>query len=130
MNYFLRGRDGRFLNEKTDKGVWLKWMELRVHGEAKALHTPTGLIPKYEDLRRIFKEVQGKDYPEEAYTKQFTVRVPELLAKIGRVTKHYQTKEPGAPQLLFEVLEEQRRRLIEAKEKLGGYIPPQKLSEE
>lgn len=130
VNYFLRGKDGRFLNEKNDKGIWLKWMDLRVHGEAKALRTPTGLIPKYEDLKRLFKEVQGKDYPEDVYTKQFTVRVPELLAKIDRVTKHYQTKEPGAPPIMFEVLYLQKKRLLEARMKFGDYIPPQKLPDE
>ena len=30
VNYFLKDDAGNFLNEKTDKAVWLKWMELRV----------------------------------------------------------------------------------------------------
>ena len=32
-------------------------MELRVHNEVGALKTPTGYIPKYEDLRKLFKQV-------------------------------------------------------------------------
>ncbi|MBU4186197.1 MAG: phosphoenolpyruvate carboxykinase (GTP), partial [Proteobacteria bacterium] len=29
VNYFLRGKDGKFLNGIKDKHVWLKWMEMR-----------------------------------------------------------------------------------------------------
>jgi Phosphoenolpyruvate carboxykinase (GTP) len=41
MNYFLKDTDGRFLNEKNDKKVWLKWMERRVHDEARAINMKT-----------------------------------------------------------------------------------------
>ena len=63
VNYFLKEvGNGKYLNGTQDKHVWIKWMELRVHSEVKALKTPTGYIPKYEDLRRLFKEVLGKEY--------------------------------------------------------------------
>lgn len=45
VNYFLQDAQGRWLNSKLDKKVWLKWMELRVHDEVDAIRTPTGLIP-------------------------------------------------------------------------------------
>jgi len=64
-------------------------MELRVHKDVEALRAPTGLIPKYEDLRTLFKQVLSKEYKKEDYTKQFTIRVPENLAKIERVEKFY-----------------------------------------
>ena len=46
VNYFLRdSQTGQFLNSKLDKMVWLKWMDLRVNGEADAIDIGTGLIP-------------------------------------------------------------------------------------
>ncbi len=124
VNYFLKDADGNFMNDKTDKAVWLKWMELRSHHEVEAIKTPTGLIPKYEDLKRLFREVLDKAYPEKDYRQQFTLRVPENLAKIERVIEFYKTKVLDTPQILFEVLEEQRQRLYSAREKYGDYIPP------
>jgi phosphoenolpyruvate carboxykinase (GTP) len=126
VNYFLRDANGNFLNDKTDKAVWLKWMELRVHGGVDAIETPTGFIPRYQDLKRLFKEVLDRDYSEADYLKQFTVRVPENLAKIDRITKIYE-KIPDTPPVLFKVLEKQRGRLNKARKKHGDYILPNKL---
>ena len=123
VNYFLRDENGNWLNHKLDKGVWLKWMELRVHGDVDAIETPIGYIPKYEDLRRLFKEVLNKEYSREAYEKQFTIRVPELLAKIDRIEEIY-GKLDNVPEELFQVLEEERKRLLGAREKYGDYISP------
>ncbi|NJE46982.1 phosphoenolpyruvate carboxykinase (GTP) [Thermococcus sp. GR7] len=127
VNYFLRDEDGNWLNHKLDKAVWLKWMELRVHGDVDAIDTPIGYIPKYEDLARLFREVLNKDYSREDYEKQFTIRVPELLAKIERIEKIYREQVKEAPEELFQVLEEERKRLLEAREKYGDYISPFQL---
>ncbi|MDH4223797.1 MAG: phosphoenolpyruvate carboxykinase (GTP) [candidate division Zixibacteria bacterium] len=127
VNYFLKSKDGNFLNEKTDKRVWYKWMELRAHNEVEAIKTPTGLIPKYPDLKRLFKEVLKKDYSMEDYDIQFMLRVPENLAKIERIKEIYQTKVNDTPEILFEILEEQKERLIQAKSKYGDYITPDKF---
>ncbi|UCC11416.1 MAG: phosphoenolpyruvate carboxykinase (GTP) [candidate division WOR-3 bacterium] len=128
VNYFLKDKDGNFLNEKTDKKVWYKWMELRAHNDVGAIDTPTGRIPKYDDLKKLFKDVLNKDYSKEAYTKQFTVRVPENLAKINRIKEVYETKVTDTPKILFDVLEEQRKRLLEAQKTHGDYIDPDKLA--
>ncbi|AEK72663.1 phosphoenolpyruvate carboxykinase [Thermococcus sp. 4557] len=124
VNYFLRDENGNWLNHKLDKGVWLKWMELRVHGDVDAIETPIGYIPKYEDLARLFKEVLDKDYTREDYEKQFTIRVPELLAKIERIESIYREQVKEVPDELFQVLEEERKRLLEARAKYGDYISP------
>ena len=100
-------------------------MELRVHNEVDALMTPTGYIPKYEDLRKLFKQVLGKNYAKEDYIKQFTIRVPENLAKIERVSRFYQENVIDTPLELFGILFLQRQRLMEAKEKYGDYISPE-----
>ena len=62
VNYFLKDKEGNYLNDPKDKHVWVKWMELRVHNEVDAIKIPTGYIPKYEDLRKLFKQVREKDY--------------------------------------------------------------------
>ena len=124
VNYFLKNDNGEFLNAKSDKRIWLKWMELRVHGEVEAIETPLGKIPKYEDLKRLFKEVQGKDYSVEEYNEQFSLRVPENVAKVERVTEIYKTKVPDAPPILFETLEVEKERLLATQKKLGDYVTP------
>lgn len=127
VNYFLKDREGKFTNDKTDKAVWLKWMELRSHNDVEAIETPTGFIPKYEDLKELFTEVLNKDYSKEDYIKQFSVRVHENLAKIARVQEFYKTKVADTPQVLFDVLEQQKQRLIAAQEKYGDNISPLEL---
>ncbi|NIO22688.1 MAG: phosphoenolpyruvate carboxykinase (GTP) [Candidatus Aenigmarchaeota archaeon] len=128
VNYFLKGPKGEFLNDKIDKAVWLKWMELRSQGEAEAIRTPTGLIPGYEDLRKLFKEVLRKDYSREEYNEQFKLRIPENLEKIGRITNIYKTKVRDTPAIVFKILEEQRKRLEDARKKFGDYVTPDKFS--
>ncbi len=124
VNYFLRDKDGDFLNKKNDKAVWYKWMELRIHGEVGARKTSTGYIPKYEDLKFLFKKVLNQDYQKEDYNKQFLLRIPENLRKIERVINIYQA-EPYIPDIVFRVLEEQRRRLLATRDRYGDYVLPE-----
>jgi phosphoenolpyruvate carboxykinase (GTP) len=128
VNYFLKEiGNGKYLNSIQDKHVWIKWMELRVHGEVEAIRGPTGYIPKYEDLRRLFKQVLNKVYSKEDYIKQFTIRISENLAKIDRVSRFYQENVTDTPLELFGILYMQRQRLIEAQTKHGDYISPEDL---
>jgi len=124
VNYFLKGKDGKFLNGMKDKHVWVKWMELRVHDNVSAIKTPIGYIPKYEDLKNLFKEVLGKDYTREDYNEQFKTRVPELLAKIDRIKNIYHTKVFDTPHILMKTLDDQKKRLEECRKKHGDYPPP------
>ena len=125
MNYFLRDlKTGEYLNGRQDKHVWVKWMERRVHGEVGARKTPTGLIPIYDDLKPLFEEVLGKSYTEQDYRSQFTIRVRENLRKLERVEKFWRTMVDDTPSELFEILHEQKRRLVEAAKRHGDYIPP------
>ena len=124
VNYFLKGADGQFLNQKNDKKIWFKWMELLVCGDVTAIETPTGRIPKYSDLKDLFLTVLNHQYSQHEYNKQFMTRVPKNLAKIDRIRQIYQTQVLDTPEVLFQVLEEQERRLIEAREQLSDYIMP------
>lgn len=128
VNYFLRDmKNGDFLNEHQDKHVWVKWMELRVNNDVDAIETPTGYIPKYEDLQSLFKQVLSKDYSKEDYIRQFTIRVPENLAKLERVEAFYHENIPDLTSEVWHVLREQRERLLAAQQKHGDYISPESL---
>jgi len=125
-NYFLQDENGKFMNEKTDKKVWVLWMEGRVHGEYVAIKTPIGLIPQYNDLKSLFKEVFNKDYTEAEYEAQFSIRAVKLIERFERIREVY-SKEPGIPKLFLDHLDHQLNRLKEAKEKYGGIISPGKF---
>ncbi|MBS3815088.1 MAG: phosphoenolpyruvate carboxykinase (GTP) [Hadesarchaea archaeon] len=127
VNYFLKNEEGEYLNAIHDKRVWLKWMELRVHRDLDAIKTPTGLIPKFEDLKRLFKKVLDKDYPKRDYIQQFTLRVPEHLEKIDRIREFYEEEIENPPQVVFDELAAQERRLKDAKNKYGSYISPERF---
>jgi len=128
MNYFLKDEDGKYLNGMGDKLVWILWAELRVNGDAEGLETPTGVIPKYEDLARLFKENLDAEYTQADYVRQFTVRIPKNLAKLDRVEKIYKEKVADTPAILFETFAEVRKRLKEAAEKYGDNISPLDLT--
>jgi len=124
VNYFLRDQEGKFVNGVRDKHIWVKWMELRVHGDAKAVRTPTGFIPCFEDLKRLFKDVLDKDYSRDDYIRQFTIRVDENLAKVERIEKFYTEHVTNAPKAVYNTFDRTRDRLKEAAEKYGSSISP------
>ncbi len=127
VNYFLKDKNGKYLTGMKDKHVWLKWMELRINNEVTAIETPTGYMPKYEDLKKLFSEVLKKEYTMENYIQAFTLRIPENLAKIERIFKIYKTTVPDAPEILYRALGEQEKRLKDAEGKYGEYISPEKF---
>jgi len=121
-NYFLK-KDGKYLNGMLDKAVWVKWMELRIHGEAEALDAACGLIPKYDDLQRLFQQVLGMDYTERNYVEQFAIRIPELLAKLDRMEKIYATVA-DTPKVMKDEMAAQRQRLEALRAAKGDHISP------
>lgn len=127
VNYFLRDKNGKFMNHKNDKHIWLKWMGLRVNNDIDAIKAPTGLIPKYPDLKKLFKKVLNKNYEKTDYIKQFTIRIPENIAKLDRLTEIYKVRVLDTPKIVFKVLEEQRSRLEKTRKIHGDYISPESL---
>jgi phosphoenolpyruvate carboxykinase (GTP) len=124
VNYFLRGSDDQYLNTMADKLIWILWAELRVNGEVDAIKTPTGFIPVFDDLARLFKQHLRRGYTRDEYVRQFTIRVPENLAKLDRVEKVYRDKVPDTPPILFSTFNDARKRLKAAADKYGEYISP------
>jgi phosphoenolpyruvate carboxykinase (GTP) len=101
VNYFLKNKDRQYLNGMLDKKVWVMWAEGRTHDEYDAIETPIGYIPKYEDLKALFKSVLDKGYSEEEY-----VRVEAMY-----------NKDKGIPDFFWNLLKEQRSKLMDLKEK-------------
>ena len=125
VNYFLKNKKtGKYLNGMADKLVWILWAELRVNGDVDGIETPTGVIPIYEDLAGLFKEHLDMNYTKENYIEQFTIRIPENLAKLDRVEKVYTEKVLDTPQIVFDTFDEARGRLQETAKKYGDYISP------
>ena len=121
-NYFIK-KDGKYLNGKLDKSIWIKWMELRVHGDVEAIDAACGKLPKYEDLKALFKQVLGDEYTEQDYVDQFTIRIPELIAKIDRMEDIYATID-DTPQAMKDEMAAQRERLETLRAAKGDYISP------
>jgi len=126
VNYFLKNQDGKFLNSIEDKAIWLKWMELRVHRDVDAIKIPTGYIPKYENLQKLFKQVLNKNYTQEDYNEQFVLRIPENFDKIERILAIYK-ELPDTPPILFKILEQHRQDLEDTRSQYGDYILPDKF---
>ncbi len=124
VNYFLRGKDGKYLNTMADKLVWILWAQLRVNGDVNAIKTPTGLIPVYEDLQKLFKKHLDVKFTRDDYIEQFSTRISQNLAKLDRVEKVYKDKVPDTPEILFDTFNEARARLKAASEKFGDCISP------
>ncbi len=131
LNYFLTeeargGTSKKLLGEKRDVKAWLAWLACRAHNEVEAIETPIGLIPKYEDLKRLFKERIDKEYPEDLYDKQFSLYVDNILRRIDLQLEAY-GKEQKIPVRLFELLQNQRRGMLALKEKYGPVVKPAQL---
>jgi phosphoenolpyruvate carboxykinase (GTP) len=129
VNYFLRGKNGKFLNHIRDKAVWVKWMDLRVHGDVQALVAPGGHIPRYADLKSLFKGITRRQYSEREYVEQFTIRIPENIRRLDRVENFLCAHAPGAPHAVFEVLDEERKRLETLRDQEGQEVSPFSLKE-
>lgn len=130
VNYFLRDNEGKFLNTKMDKKVWIRWIERRINGEVEAYATPTGLIPKYEDLAVLFEKELATGYSRDQYEVQFAMRVPELLEKLEIVREFYRKETSDVPKEIFEMIDAQRGLLIQAQKKHGeDHISPFKFKD-
>jgi phosphoenolpyruvate carboxykinase (GTP) len=129
VNYFLRDKEGGYLNGMLDKKVWVHWIVKRIHADVGARVSPTGFIPIYQDLRRLFRDILDKHYTDGDYEQQFMVRVPELLGKLDRVEAIYR-KEWGIPEIVFTTIEHQRERLEKVRSEMGDYISPFDLPEQ
>ncbi|MBW2585239.1 MAG: phosphoenolpyruvate carboxykinase (GTP) [Deltaproteobacteria bacterium] len=133
LNYFLTeeargGTSQKLLGEKRDVKAWMAWLERRAHSEFDAIETPVGYLPKYEDLKNLFKSRIDKEYPEDLYVKQFSLYIDNIVARVDLQIEAY-GKEKNIPQKLFDILKAQRQELTALKEKFGPIVTPKQLEE-
>ncbi|MCF7853580.1 MAG: phosphoenolpyruvate carboxykinase (GTP) [Candidatus Pacebacteria bacterium] len=123
-NYFLLDENGDFCTSKLAKKVWLHWAEKRIHGEVDVYETPTGLIPKYEDLKPLFKKLLDEDYQEADYEYQFTFRCDKWLAKLERSKEFFKKSIPDCPAVVYDRWDTLMETINAAKAKYGAAIKP------
>ncbi len=123
-NYFLLNKEGKFCTSKLAKKVWMRWFEGRSHGEYEVLETPTGFIPKYEDLKNLFKTLLNEDYSEEEYTYQFSFRCDAWIAKIDRAIKFFKDMAPTLSQSVYDYWNKQIDKFNAVKAKYGAEVKP------
>ena len=133
LNYFLTheargGSSKKLLGEKRDVKAWMAWLARRAHREMDAIETPIGYLPRYEDLKNLFKERIDKEYPQKLYNKQFSLYIDNIVARIDLQQEAY-SKEPHMPERFFDILKKQRSELISLKEKYGPIVTPEQLKE-
>ncbi|NNK97086.1 MAG: phosphoenolpyruvate carboxykinase (GTP) [Desulfobacterales bacterium] len=130
LNYFLthgnRGGTGdTLLGEKRDVKVWLGWLELFANGDVKAIDTPIGYLPLYEDLKELFVSID-KEYPRSLYDMQFALYLDNIIHRIDMQTEAY-SKESDIPAQLFHVYTQQKAELLALKEKYGAVVSTDRL---
>jgi phosphoenolpyruvate carboxykinase (GTP) len=118
-NYFLKGEDGRYLNEIMDKRAWVLWAEGRINGDYDAIPSPIGYLPTYEDLKMIFDQAfDDRSYSRQEYEQQFSIRVEKYLQKLDRMEKLYSSEE-NMPDAFWHVLASQREGLEALRDEFG-----------
>ena len=132
LNYFLSdkargGKSPKLLGEKKDVKVWLSWLERYAHNEIDYIVTPIGNIPRYDDLKSLFKQIIDKEYTKELYTKQFSLYLDNIIKRIELQQDAY-AKEQGIPQTLFDILDKQKKALLALKDAHGSILSPEVLS--
>ncbi|MBU2455457.1 MAG: phosphoenolpyruvate carboxykinase (GTP), partial [Proteobacteria bacterium] len=128
LNYFLTdkargGESPKLLGEKKDVKVWLSWLERYAHDEIEFISTPIGNLPKYDDLKILFKQIINKDYSKDLYTKQFSLYLDNIIKRIELQQEAY-AKEESIPQTLFDILAEQKKALLKLKDIHGSIAAP------
>ena len=120
-NYFLKDAEGKYLNAKLDKKVWLHWIEGRIHGDFDAIKSPIGHLPTYEDLKDLFDKALGKAYHQHEYKEQFAIRIGQYLEKFARMEDIFRDESHMPPEF-WEILRQQKKELIALREKTGKDI--------
>jgi phosphoenolpyruvate carboxykinase (GTP) len=135
VNYWLHkrargilapGEQDGLLGEKTDTRVWMRIMALMHLGEVTTIWTPIGRIPEYPDLKKLFAEMIGKDYPESTYNKQFSLYIDNLVKRVDQSTVEF-AGEKDMPNEFFHTLDNWRCDLIALKSAVGPIVSPKQL---
>ena len=58
-----------------------------------AIETPIGFLPKYDDLKELFKARIDKAYPRDLYDKQFSLYIDNIVKRIDLQLEAYGKEE-------------------------------------
>ena len=105
---------------ESPAGEWVR----QLTGRTPHPHTP----PFSGTLKRLFKEVRGENYTEEQYRVQFTVNIPEVIAKLDRMAEIYSTKVEDTPETMKAEMKAERERLEALRAAKGDYVSPLDLA--
>ena len=104
VNWFRKGEDGRFLWPGYGENARvLEWIFRRLDGEADARDTPTGWVPRPEDL-----DTDGLDLAPEKLEQLLTVDTDGLRQEIDQIGEHlakFGDRLPAEIRAQFEALE-------------------------
>ncbi len=135
VNYWLH-KSGRgilapgevdgLIGEKRDTKVWMRIMALMHQRKVETIWTPIGRIPKYQDLKKLFKEVIDKNYEKEIYTKQFSLYTENLIKRVDMSITEF-AKEKGMTDAFFHVLDTWHRDLAALKAIIGPIVTPDQM---
>ncbi|MEV4415323.1 phosphoenolpyruvate carboxykinase (GTP) [Catellatospora sp. NPDC049609] len=107
VNWFRRGDDGRFLWPGFgENSRVLKWVVERLEGEAGAVETPVGFVPRAEDL-----DLTGLEQPAEDVALALEVRKDEWAAEIPQITEWFDKFGDKLPAVLWAELDALKSRL-------------------
>jgi phosphoenolpyruvate carboxykinase (GTP) len=118
-------RDG-LIGSKEDTKVWMRIMALMHQGKVATIWTPIGRIPQYHDLRKLFSEIIGLEYPEATYTRQFSLYIDNLLRRIA-VSEAEFGGEKDMPAEFFHTLAGWRDGLTALKSAVGPIVTPRQM---
>ncbi len=137
VNYWLHksgrailahGEKDGLIGEKRDTKVWMRIMALMHQGKVETIWTPIGRIPKYQDLKKLFQEIIGKEYTKEIYIKQFSLYIDNLVKRVDMSINEF-AREEGMVDEFFHVLDTWRRDLIALKATIGQVVTPDQMIE-
>lgn len=107
VNWFRRGDDGRFLWPGFgENSRVLKWVVERLEGEAGAVETPVGFVPRVEDL-----DLSGLEQPASDVELALEVRRDEWAAEIPQITEWFDKFGDKLPAVLWAELDALKTRL-------------------
>ena len=137
VNYWLHksgrgvlapGEADGLIGEKRDTKVWMRIMALMHQDRVETIWTPIGRIPKYQDLKKLFKEVIDKEYEKEIYTKQFSLYTENLIKRVDMSINEF-AKEKGMANDFFHVLDTWHRDLAALRATIGPIVTPDQMIE-
>jgi phosphoenolpyruvate carboxykinase (GTP) len=110
VNWFRKGADGRFLWPGFgDNSRVLEWIVRRVEGEAGAVDSPIGRLPRTEDL-----DLDGLDVTDEDLTELFAIDANSWSREADLTQEFFDTFDGRVPAALQAELEALRYRLAKA----------------